>query len=74
MRSKHYKENIQTQMQQVSHQLLQLQSSKHILTGYKAWNVFDHKKEALKRELQDSIEEYQRILKHRFNNQPTPIS
>ena len=74
MRSKGYQENIQNQMQQVSYQLLQLQSSKHILNGYKAWHIFDRKKEALEKELKDSIEEYQRILQHSFSIPATTIN
>ncbi|NDD58907.1 MAG: hypothetical protein EBZ47_06625, partial [Chlamydiae bacterium] len=57
-----YKETIQKQMQHLSNQLFSLQSSEHILKGHKKWNVFDRKKEALEKELKDSLEEYQRIL------------
>ena len=49
-------------MQHLSNQLFSLQSSEHILKGHKKWNVFDRKKEALEKELKDSLEEYQRIL------------
>ena len=66
-----YKENIQNQMQQISTQLVKLRSSKHVLNGYKAWNVFDVKQEALQRELEESMKECQRILQLTLNRKPT---
>ena len=66
-----YKENIQNQMQQISTQLIKLRSSKHVLNGYKAWNVFDVKQEALQRELEESMKECQRILQLTLNKSPT---
>jgi hypothetical protein len=66
-----YKENIQNQMEQISTQLVKLRSSKHVLNGYKAWNVFDVKQEALQRELEESMKECQRILQLTLNRSST---
>lgn len=66
MKRLNYRENIQQQMKLVTLELSKLQSSKHVLTGQKAWHVFDRKRETLEKELRDTIEEYQRILCYSF--------
>ena len=61
-----YRESIKEKMHLVSSELSKLQSSKHILTGktFKAWHVFDRKRETLEKQLGELIQEYQKILQN----------
>ena len=69
-----YRENIQQQMQSVVSELSKLQSSNHILSGQKVWKVFDQKREYLEKELKDTLEEYQRILRFSFDTKARATS
>lgn len=60
------RETLQKQIQNMSNELQELRLSSHVLSGQKSWKVSSQLTEKRERELRQSVEECQRILKYTF--------